>query len=175
MKKCVASSAVLWFMSLMGCAIPPDSATVEFGEQRQREWDQLTRMKGQLRWENDRPVRFSYPGDGDVTVRSWRLQGGPGWEYVRARFTYENTTDEAMAWVDVELSVHGSDGENVAASRVRLTHPWGLALAPGTLFSDEIVVPTAGANYSPDGWHWTMVVHGAPEERDDSLPRRIAF
>ena len=44
----------------------------------------------------------------------------------------------------------------MVASRVRLTHPWGLPLAPGTLFSDEIKVPTRGAHLGRTGWHWTV-------------------
>ena len=135
-----------------------------WAEQRQQEWSDLNRQKGELAWQYDEPVSFSFPDAGKVTVRSWFLEGGPGWEYVRARFTYRNTTDTPMERVNVMLMVLDRNGETVAASRVRLTHPWGLPLMPGTFFMDEIRVPTSGAHRDTEGWHWTLECRGLPDE-----------
>ena len=103
----------------------------DWGEQRQQEWDELNKLKNEIRWDYDKPVTFSFPGHGDITVRAWTLEGGPGWAYVRAEFTYRNTTKIPMERVKVILSVLDHKGDPVLASRVNLTHPWGLALAPG--------------------------------------------
>ena len=154
-------AAGIWLLSclaLSSCALPggPPSGADSWALQRQREWSELNRMKSELRWHNDEQVTREFPGAGTVTVRSWWLEGGPGWEYVRASFTYENTTGEPMERVDVELHVLDPDGEVVTSARVGLTHPWGRPLAPGMCFSDEIRVPTGGAHLNEAGWRWTV-------------------
>jgi hypothetical protein len=166
MAKLLPLAAALLLSVLPGCAASGvrELAKDPWAEARQREWDQLNRLKSNLRWDHDAPVDFSFPGQGEVRVRSWALEGGPGWEYVRAEFTYENTTDKSMDHVDVELHVLDHRGATVAAARVRLEHPWGLPLAPGTFFSDEIRAPARGVHLDPRGWHWTVrcrAVHGS--------------
>jgi hypothetical protein len=165
MNKLASAAVGLLSLALSGCASSKldDLPADEWGIERQREWDELNRQKADLRWNYDAPVHFSFPGNGDVTVRRWALEGGPGWEYVRARFTYENTTDRPMELVDIELHVLDDRGETVVASRRRLTHPWGLPLMPGTLFSDEIKVPTHGQHRDRRGWHWTVECRGREE------------
>ena len=46
-----------------------------------------------------------------MTVRSWHLEGGPGWEYVRAKFTYENTSDRPMERVHVTMYIVDGAGQ----------------------------------------------------------------
>ena len=45
----------------------------EWGIERQREWDELNRLKSDLRWNYDAPVEFAFPGHGEVTVRHRRI------------------------------------------------------------------------------------------------------
>ncbi|MEM7203384.1 MAG: hypothetical protein AAF628_24185 [Planctomycetota bacterium] len=134
----------------------------EYGAERQREWDELKALKGHVTWIGDDPVTFDFPEAGQVTVRRWSLDGGPGWESLRARFTYENTTDKFMERVRVVLYVMDEHGQRVAASRVRLTHPWGWPLRPGSMFSDEIQAPTWGAHRGED-WHWEIDLEVTPQ------------
>ena len=150
--------------------MPADPAA-EWAEQRQREWNELNRLKGELRWRYDEPVRFETEA-GRITVRDWWLEGGPGWEYVRARFTYENTTQVSMETVTVQLSVLTADGDTVVASKLELRHPWGLPLHPGTMFSDQLTVPTDGAHLRPEGWHWTVQLRGRVETDPGMLALR---
>ena len=158
MNKLASASLGLVSLLLVGCVTPGTRRAdeIEFGLERQREWNQLNQLKSDLAWNYDEPVSFSFPGQGEVTVRSWKLEGGPGWEFVRAKFTYENTTNEFMERVDIELHVLDERGVVVTSSRVGLWHPWGRPLSPGTCFSDEIRVPTGGAHLKRDGWHWTV-------------------
>ena len=163
MSKYAIAGGLLLTILQCGCVAPEVGRAEDFGVTRQREWDDLNQLKGDVRWNQDAPRVFRFPGHGNVTVRVWYLEGGPGWEYVRAKFTYQNTTDQYMEGVDVELEVMDGEGNFVSASRVRLNHPWGLTLAPTTFFSDEIVVPTEGAHLSAGGWQWTIKCVGVPE------------
>lgn len=146
-----------------GCVAPRGQHAEDFGVTRQREWNELKRLKGDLRWEHDEPRVFRFPGHGELTVRSWYLEGGPGWETVRAEFTYENTTGRYLEGVRVELAVVNGEGNAVSKSRVKLRHPWGLPLAPATFFSDEITVSTQGAHLDPGGWTWEIECIARPE------------
>ena len=151
------------------------SPNSSWAEERQREWRQLKQMKSDLRWGFEDPVDFSFPGQGEVRVRDWWLEGGPGWEYVRAKFTYFNSTNVAMERVEVRLTVLDPDGNTVVATKLKLVHPWGAALAPGTMFSDEIKVPTEGAHLNLAGWHWTIGCRAVPQELPAELRvRRVA-
>ena len=55
-------------------------------------------------------VATSDPGKGTVKVRNWELSGWPGEEYVNARITYTNTTDQVVdtAFVWLEFSRGGA-------------------------------------------------------------------
>ena len=98
------------------------------------------------------------------------LEGGPGWEYVRAKFTYQNTTDQPLQDVKVMLAVLNDSGEQVAASRVELNHPWGFPLMPGTLYSDEVSVATLGAHLDDKGWHWQVTCEATPAQGEVTPP-----
>lgn len=173
MNKLVSGCLGLASLALVGCVSSgaPGVAPDPWGLERQREWNQLNQLKSDLSWHHSVPVKFDFDDVGQVTVRSWFLEGGPGWEYVRARFTYENTTANQMERVDIELHVLDDEGRIVTSSRVGLTHPWGRPLAPGTCFSDEIKVPTAGAHLNREGWHWRVECRGRVEPARGSVGR----
>ena len=46
-----------------------------------------------------------FPGHGEITVEDWFLEGYPGNTYVRAKFTYQNTTGRQLDWVRVWLTI----------------------------------------------------------------------
>lgn len=143
----------------------------DFAVERARQWVELKRQKAELRPLSYDPHVFVTPGHGTVSVRFWALEGGPGWEYVRAKFTYTNTTDREFDAVHVRMIVRNHDGSRQSSSEVRLEHPLGLLLRPGTMFVDEIRTPTAGLHRDPQGWSWTMECRGI-EPPDTAAARR---
>jgi hypothetical protein len=166
-------------LAATGCRVAPATwqdgaddrlAAREYGAEQQRAWDELNELKAELAWEHDDPLVWSAPGHGEVLVRRWYLEGGVDWEYVRAKFTYRNTTGQPLDHVKVILSVLDPHGRVVCASRVRLVHPWGVPLGRDTLFSDEISTPTLGAHLRR-GWQWRLDVEAVPWE--PAWPRAV--
>jgi hypothetical protein len=158
---CRLPLAALALCALAACVAPEDrerSPVQVLGEQKQRAWDELNAQKAQVEATREVPLLFA-TADGELTVRDWHLEGGPGWEYVRARFTYTNTTDVPMAEVLVELRVLDGLGAVRGAGRIRLVHPFGWPLRPGTEFGEELRALTNGAHLEP-GWRWTMSCTG---------------
>lgn len=153
---------VLAVIGLASCSLPSgfrhglDEPTPRFIEDRHRDWVLLDRQKSVLAAQSYEQQVFEVPGHGQVTVRWWALEGGPGWEYVRTRFTYLNTTDRNMDSVEVVLLVRDNDGHQSKAGGVRLVHPLGYSLKPNTLFADEVSVDTGGLHRNLSGWHWTI-------------------
>jgi hypothetical protein len=76
---------------------------------------------------------------------------------VRARFTYQNTTGKDIDEVMVSLVVTSKDGRHSSVGRVRLVHPFGWPLKPGTFFADEVRAETAGLHWQ-QGWQWTFQI-----------------
>lgn len=129
-------------------------------EQLAIDWVVLQRRKAEVSGYAFDPRVFETPGQGAVQVREWHLEGGPGWEFVRAKFTYQNTTEE---WVDearITLVIENGDGSRSAAGSVRLTHPLGRKLHPGMLFNDEVRVETFGLHNDASGWRWRIAIEG---------------
>jgi hypothetical protein len=158
--------ALLGLSALAACVASGDNARSPApvpGAREQRAWDELNEQKAEVEATRQDPVVISLP-DGEITVREWHLEGGPDWEYVRTKFTYENTTDTPMAEVQVELRVLDASGVVRGASHMHLVHPLGWALRPGTSFGEELRATTNGA-HRESGWYWTMTCVGEREGR----------
>jgi hypothetical protein len=84
---------------------------------------------------------------------------------VRARFTYQNTTDKDIDEVMVSLVITSKDGRYSSIGRVRLVHPFGWPLKPGTFFADEVRAETQGLHWQ-DGWQWSVEI----EARERVVP-----
>jgi hypothetical protein len=145
-KKCIAAVALL-----AACASPPAPLPLHV-ETEARQWPRLRLLKAEL-WEKGyQPAVFEVPDHGQVRIDEWHLEGGPGWEYVRARFTFRNTTPRQLDEVIVTLVLRNHDGSESTVGKVRLVHPWGRALAPGTFYADEVRAPLGGIHWDPEGW-----------------------
>lgn len=134
-----------------------------FGRMRAQEWAQLDALKAEVQWQDPKPLVFEFEGHGDVMVSKWRLEGGPGWEYIRARIVYKNTTKTDMDRARIVLKVEDGSGRTVAQSYVDLIHPWGWPLRPGTTFGEEIKVPTQGAHLDQEGWRFVVGCRALPD------------
>jgi predicted small lipoprotein YifL len=155
-------AAVVLLGSLTGCALrgPEDARPpVDLIAAAQiREWVVLNEQKAALAGSAHDSRVFDVPGHGAVHVREWRLEGGPGWEYVRARFTYQNTTGKALDEARVVLIVENHDGSRASAAQIRLRHPLGRKLVPGMMFADEVRAETGGLHRDSRGWKWTIAI-----------------
>ena len=123
--------------------------------QRMEEWRILNNEKAALAPAGMVPQMQEFIGAGTMFVWSHSLDGGPGWEYLRASYTYENTTEEAFDWVRVWCEVLDPDGRIVNRGESVLMHPLGYEMDPKDTWSDSIKVPTRGAHLRK-GWSWRI-------------------
>lgn len=115
---------------------------------------------------NPVPIRFDFPGHGQVTVRDVSLDGYPGSAYVRARWHYRNTSGKPAVRALVSLDVLDAEGRMVA-SKVAVCIMWApIPLADGSFYADELRTRTFDAHLQP-GWSWRMTCvtqHAEPED-----------
>jgi len=150
---------------LFSCAARPglsyESQLAEF----MRPYEELKRQKADLWRFGHEPQVFEFEGQGKVTVHRWELAGWPGEVYVKARVTYENTTDTPVEFAFVWLDVLDSQ-ENVAGTTaVRMMNPMGYPFWPGHTFTTELRAPTNGAHLDSNGWSWSVACE-APKDSD---------
>ena len=139
-------------LGLVACTTPPDPEVMW----QEQAWRDLDEAKARAEDAKGEPRVAVFPGHGEITVQDWFLEGYPGNAYVRARFTYENTTGRQLDWVRVWLTVMDADGEPVARQITDLFMPMGLPFNPGTLFGDELRTPTRDVHRNEQGWQWAV-------------------
>lgn len=154
--------AILGFLlaaALGSCETVPEPlpAAIDY---EARQWPRLKLLKAELWEQGYEPAMFEVPGHGQVRIDEWHLEGGPGWEYVRARFTYRNTSDRPLDEVIVTLVLRNHDGSKTTVGKVRLVHPWGRVMAPGMFYADEIKAPLDGIHWDPKGWSISVGIEG---------------
>ncbi len=150
----LSAAALSW-----SCAMPPERLPTSIAQEAEQ-WPKLKLLKAEL-WEKSyEPAMFQVAGHGEVRVDEWHLEGGPGWEYVRARFTYRNTSERALDEVVVTLVLRNHDGAKTTVGKVRLIHPWGRPLMPGTFYADEVRAPLDGIHWDPQGWSLSVGIAG---------------
>jgi hypothetical protein len=122
---------------------------------RLEEWRVLDLKKAEYAPRSKEPQMQEFEGCGTMFVWNHSLDGGAGWEYLRAAYTYKNTTDEKLDWVRVWCEVLDPAGRVVNRGEDVLMHPLGYAFTKGDTWSDEIKVPTRGIHLR-DGWSWRI-------------------
>ena len=119
------------------------------------EWRVLNRAKAEVAADGMVPQMQEFVDAGTMFVWRHSLDGGPGWEHLRASYTYRNTTDKKFDWIRVWCEVLDRDGRIVNRGEEILMHPLGYAMDPGDTHSDTIKVPTKGAHMR-EGWSWRI-------------------
>ena len=140
---------------LAACNTAPLDQPIEVIWQ-ERAWHDLEEAKRTAAAAVGEPRVVVFPGHGEITVGDWKLEGYPGNTYVRARFTYENTTGRQVDWVRVWLTVMDAEGVMVARQPTELFMPMDLPFNPGTLFADELRTPTLDVHRDRRGWQWAL-------------------
>jgi len=122
---------------------------------RMEEWRVLKSKKAAMTSTGLVPQMQEFLGAGTMFVWNHSLDGGPGWEYLRASYTYENTTKQKFDWIRVWCEVLDPDRRIVNRGESVLMHPLGYMMGPNDTWSDTIKVPTRGAHLRK-GWSWRI-------------------
>lgn len=144
-------------LSLSSCLNPSKApgARPWLNSPRMQEWRVLKSKKAAMASNGLVPQMQEFIGAGTMFVWNHSLDGGPGWEYFRASYTYENTSEQKFDWVRVWCEVLDPKGRIVNRAESVLMHPLGYAMAPNDTWSDTIKVPTRGAHLRK-GWSWRI-------------------
>lgn len=97
--------------------------------------------------------------DGTLVVTRAVLEGLPGEEYVRVRFTYVNETNRTFDYVYVGFHVNDGYARQRNQETFELVMPMQYRFTPGSSYTDERIVPTMGAHDVP-GWDFVMDARG---------------
>ncbi len=156
---------------LAGCAAPAEGLPPQVIWQEQA-WQDLDAAKETVAGSKGEPRVVHFPGHGEITVRDWYLEGFPENAYVRAKFTYENTTGRELDYVTVWLTVMDVDGNPVARQWTDLFMPMALAFPAGSMFADELRTQTRDVHRDPRGWHWAL---GCEAVFKDGQPAEVIY
>lgn len=147
---------VLSLLVLVGCeAPPPRNPRPWLDDPRLQKIDELNALKAEANIDSRQPQMQEFDGKGTMFVWFHALEGGVGWEYLRAYYTYENSTDRDFEWIRVWLEVLDPEGLVVSRGYEVLYNPFGYLLEPGDTMTDELKVPTLGVHSQP-GWSWRI-------------------
>ncbi len=149
---------ILFFVFLAGCRGP--TSNYLYGrplliDARIKLWDELEGHKAKLSRNGVQPQMQEIEGCGTMFVWNHSLGGGPSWEFLRASYSYKNTSDTKFDIVRVWLEVLDPDGKVVNRGEDVLMHPLGYALTPGDTWSDVMKVNTKGV-HKKKGWSWRI-------------------
>ena len=139
----------------MGPTTPQHYARPWLNDPRLEEWEVLDGFKKKVNRDGVQPIMQEQEGCGTMFVWNHRLSGGPGWEFLRASYTYKNTSDSNFDIVRVWIDILDKEGRLVSREEDVLIHPLGFAMTPGDTWSDVLRVPTKGA-HQKEGWSWRI-------------------
>lgn len=109
---------------------------------------------------NPSPRRIDFGPDGSILVRECELQGRPGSESLRVKFTYVNSTartlDSAQVFITLRDPESGAEWSEVTDVRV----PFGLHFGPNSTHTSYFEIPLHGI-YRRPGWEWELSVQTA--------------
>lgn len=111
------------------------------------------------------PAAFAFEGEGTLIVHRVELLGGPERAYVRARFTYLNSTGRSVSIPTVHLHLHAPAGDVVETASLELVRPLGSTFAHDNAYTGWIDADARNL-FRSRGWTWSMDI-------DVPLPARI--
>lgn len=108
------------------------------------------------------PLALEYPDKGSVLVHRVELLGGPDTPYLRARFTYVNTTGGPLPIPTIEFRAHAGDGSIPHSSTRRLTRLLDPTIGDDMAHSAWIDLDVDLVIGDPQ-WSWSFdVIHAGP-------------
>ncbi len=151
--------ATLCLSVLAACAAPPSATPDQIAD---RLWHAHRARLDAARAEF--AARVAFPRimrgpDGTLVVTRGAVEGLPGEEYLRVRFTYVNETDHTFDYVHVGFRVTDGFARQRNQETFELVMPIHYRFTPGSSYTDERLVPTLGAHEVP-GWDFSMDARG---------------
>lgn len=149
----------LFLLLVAACAGPPTASPYEIAD---RLWkahrDRLDTARAEF------AARVAFPRilrgpDGTLVVTRGAVEGLPGEEYLRVRFTYVNETNRTFDYIYVGFKVTDGFARQRNQETFELVMPIHYRFTPGSSYTDERLVPTLGAHEVP-GWDFSMDARG---------------
>ncbi len=152
---------------LSSCTAPPETPDgLERVEARHESDTRIYRAEqARIAASTDFPSALAFDGEGTLIVHRVELLGGPERAYVRARFTYLNSTGRSVPIPTIHLNLHGAAGEIVESASVELLRPLGSTFAHDNAYTGWIDVDARDL-FRRRGWTWSM-------DLDVPLPARV--
>ena len=110
---------------------------------------------------NPVPQRMEFPELGTLILEEIALVGRPGRAWVRARFTFVNTSAVGFDGVRVSLYLRDPASRESWSEGLELQAPFGAHLSKESTYTSTLKTPTRGVEFEP-GWSWQLVL----ESRD---------
>jgi len=141
----------------------PDRAELRsFADQHALELREFHLIQDDLVARTPMPMTLELGEAGTVLLHELYLIGRPEKAFLRADFTYLNSTGVPLGSAKVSLVIRDPrSGVEVAEAR-ELDLPVGFALQPGSCYSSWIEAPTHGL-HARAGWEWRIDVVAVPE------------
>ncbi len=111
------------------------------------------------------PQRREFPGLGTLSVDEVGLVGRPGKAWVRARFTFINTSAAGFEGPRVVLRLRDPSSGESWSEALEMQTPIGIRPNKESTYTSSLKTPTRGVEFVP-GWSWEIVL----EARADRLP-----
>lgn len=144
-------SVVLAGVVLAGCVSEPTLGVAEQADRlvaARRQALAAARLEFARRVSFPRVERFA---QGTVIVAHAELVGAMDREFVRLRVTYVNESQQTYDRIRLHFSVRDGMGRVQGRQDVDFVMPLDYRFTPGNSYTDEVDVPTGGAERSP-GW-----------------------
>lgn len=153
---------------LFALCLPTLAACTSEAERRREEVNEIAAAHAQLVEANERaeeafarenpvPQRRDFGADGTLILHELELNGAPGREGLRIRYTWVNTTGRTIDAAVLRFTLHDPEtGAEWSEDRV-LRLPFALQFGADSSFSDEIRLLTGGLHRKP-GWSWDVSV-----------------
>lgn len=124
------------------------------------------------------PLALEFPDRGSVLVHRVELLGGPDTPYLRARFTYVNTTGGSLPIPTIEFRAHTGDGSVPHSATRRLTRLLDPTIGDDMAHSAWIDLDVDLVIGDPQ-WSWSFeVIHAGlpegPRDRRKSPPPALS-
>lgn len=107
--------------------------------------------------DNPVPTRLEFGPDGSILVRECELQGRPGSESLRVKFTFVNSTSRTFDSAQVFITLRDPDSGTEWSEVIDVSVPFGLRFGPNSTHTSYFETPLRGI-YTRPGWEWELSV-----------------
>lgn len=106
---------------------------------------------------NPAPQRLDFGDQGSILIRECGLQGRPGTESLRVKFTYVNSTSRTLDSAHVFITLRDPESGSEWSEVIDVDVPFGLRFGPNSTHTSYFETPLRGI-YRKPGWQWELSV-----------------